>query len=148
MIMNFVQQDGLNFLLKSHSPTDTDGSWVGSVGSSCRWCGCFDGCWRLFTDIDLSDAQSTHSDSRLFLREAEGRCPPLTRTSTALPARDGIVGACGRVTEGQVLQVKESIFAGGTLGDPRHASVFQNGSYVTLRLTSANYRFTRRMIVS
>jgi Phosphatidylserine decarboxylase len=53
---------------------------------------------------------------------------------------DAIVGASGSVNDGQVLQVKGSLYAlDDLLGDAEHAATFRNGCYVTLRLTSSMY---------
>jgi phosphatidylserine decarboxylase len=53
---------------------------------------------------------------------------------------DGIVGACGTVEKGQLYQAKGYPYAMAELFGPNQdASVFEGGTYVTLRLTSAMY---------
>jgi phosphatidylserine decarboxylase len=99
--------------------------------------------WRLFTDLDLSDArrQQFASLHDCFTRELV----PGSRAIDPDPAvlcspSDGIVGACGRVVDGMVLQAKGFPYSIGELfGPSQDPSVFMNGSYITLRLTSSMY---------
>lgn len=52
----------------------------------------------------------------------------------------GIVGACGRVADGMVLQAKGFPYTVmDLLADPEAAAQYRNGSYATLRLTSGMY---------
>lgn len=99
--------------------------------------------WRLFTDLDLSDARRQHFDSLhdCFTRElVPGARPVDTREDILTSPSDGIVGACGQVVAGQVFQAKgfpyriEELF-----GPNQDTTPFQDGHYVTLRLTSAMY---------
>jgi phosphatidylserine decarboxylase len=99
--------------------------------------------WRMFTDVDLSDSatQEFASLHACFIRElAPGARPvdsdPLVATSPC----DGIVVSCGEVTGTRVFQVKGSSYElAELLVDPLFAEQFRDGSYVTLRLTSAMY---------
>src|SRR5260370_37412037 len=63
--------------------------------------------WRLFSDLDLSDAKKSRFDSLhdCFTRElkAGARMVDMNPSALASPC-DALVGACGRVTEGSVLQ--------------------------------------------
>ncbi len=99
--------------------------------------------WRQFTELDLSDAKQARFESlrECFTRELK----PGARTVDADPQVlaspcDAIVGACGTVSAGTVLQAKgfpyriEDLF-----GQAARAAPFAGGSYVTLRLTSAMY---------
>jgi phosphatidylserine decarboxylase len=53
---------------------------------------------------------------------------------------DGIIGACGQVVDGMVLQAKGFPYSVLDLvGDPALAERYRNGTYVTLRLTSSMY---------
>ena len=99
--------------------------------------------WRLFSDIDLSEAEPRQYTrlQEVFTR----RLRPGARTVDADPdvfasPCDAIVGACGRVDAGQLLQAKGSAYriedlVPGTAGE----TPFSGGTYITLRLTSAMY---------
>lgn len=99
--------------------------------------------WRLFTELDLSDARKSHFSSlhECFTRELK----PGARTVDPDPAvlvspSDGIVGACGTVTKGQVYQAKGLAYdLKDLMGNADDPCAFEGGSYVTLRLTSAMY---------
>lgn len=99
--------------------------------------------WRLFTELDLSDARKQRFDSLhdCFTRELK----PGARVVDTDPAvlcspSDGIVGACGQVQDGQLFQAKgldyriEELFGPGLDTTP-----YKHGTWVTLRLTSSMY---------
>ncbi len=99
--------------------------------------------WRLFSDLDLRDAAETRFASlhACFTRRLRpgARLFPADPAIVASPC-DAIVGACGRVLDGRLLQVKGfSYRLGDLLDDQAHADSFAGGSYVTLRLTAAMY---------
>lgn len=99
--------------------------------------------WRLFTDLDLSEAEPRRYASlqECFTRALRpgARCIDPRPDVLASPC-DGIVGACGRVRDGQLFQAKgfpyrlEDLF-----GPSQDSSAFRDGCYVTLRLTSSMY---------
>ena len=99
--------------------------------------------WRLFSDVDLSDAEPRRYRSlqEVFTR----RLVPGARVVDPDPAvlaspSDAIVGACGRVEGGLVLQAKGSAYPlEDLLRSADAAREFAGGTYVTLRLTSAMY---------
>jgi phosphatidylserine decarboxylase len=99
--------------------------------------------WRLFTDLDLSDSKEKRFDSlhACFTRElVPGARPVDSRPDVVSSPCDGIVGACGEVREDMLLQAKGQPYRLGELfGPSQNPSDFINGSYVTLRLTSAMY---------
>jgi phosphatidylserine decarboxylase len=101
------------------------------------------GVWRLFTDIDLSDARTNRFSSLhdCFTRRLMDGARPIDADPDLLVSPcDAIVGASGRTEDSQVLQVKGAPYQLRDLfGDDEHAQVFRNGCYVTLRLTSAMY---------
>lgn len=99
--------------------------------------------WRLFTDVDLSEAkkQSFKSLHDCFVRELREGARTIDRDERVLTSpSDGIVGACGTITHGQVFQAKGFPYKiselMGTYVDPHS---LEGGVYVTLRLTSAMY---------
>ena len=99
--------------------------------------------WRLFTDLDLSDARRQRFDSLhdCFTRELRPGARPVDPDPAVLSSpSDAIVGACGTVQGTRLFQAKgmpytlEELFGGDPL-----AAEFRDGTYVTLRLTSAMY---------
>ena len=99
--------------------------------------------WKLFADLDLSDARRTSFRSLhdCFTRELkEGARPVDAGLDVVVSPCDGIVGACGAVEGGMALQAKGSRYAlAELLGDAALARQFVDGTYVTLRLTSSMY---------
>ena len=99
--------------------------------------------WKLFSDLDLSEARKTHFDSLhdCFTRELKDGARPVDPDPNVLTSpSDGIIGACGQVVDGMVLQAKGSPYSVLDLvGDPALAARYRNGTYVTLRLTSSMY---------
>ena len=99
--------------------------------------------WRLFSDLDLSDAKAQHYKSLhdCFVRELmPGARPVDQRPDIVVSPCDAIVGASGRIEQGQMLQVKGSRYALADLvRDPRIEQCYDDGWFVTLRLTSAMY---------
>jgi phosphatidylserine decarboxylase len=100
--------------------------------------------WRLFTDLDLAEAEPRRYASlqEVFTR----RLRPGMRTVDADPAVlaspcDAIVGACGRVAQGRLFQAKGSSYRLDELlrGDAARPLPEEGSLYVTLRLTSAMY---------
>ncbi len=99
--------------------------------------------WRLFTDLDLTEAKRRRFDSlhAVFTRELRTGARPVDMAPGALVSPcDAIVGACGMVSAGTVLQAKGSPYAlADLMGTAARAAPFEGGSYVTLRLTSSMY---------
>ncbi len=99
--------------------------------------------WRLFTELDLSDARKSRFSSlhECFTRELKpgARIVDLDPGVLVSPS-DGIVGACGTVMKGQVFQAKGFAYdLKDLMGNAEEPCTFEGGSYVTLRLTSAMY---------
>jgi phosphatidylserine decarboxylase len=143
--MKIVQQEDLNFLLTNRIPRRTLTrltGWFSRIeqplvrGLSLR-------VWGFFADLDLSDAKKTSFRSMhdCFTRELKvGARPAEMDPAVLVSPCDAIVGACGVVQDGQVLQVKGFPYpVDDLLGDAEHAKTFRNGCYVTLRLTSSMY---------
>ncbi len=99
--------------------------------------------WRAFTPLDLSDARQQQFSSLhdCFTRELKPGARPLDMTPEVLTSPvDAIVGACGVVKQGIVLQAKGFPYRlQELLGRAERAWPFEGGSYVTLRLTSSMY---------
>lgn len=140
-----LQQEDLNFLLTNRVPRIALTRFMGWF-SQIRQPLVRDASiavWRLFTELDLSEARKQHFDSLhdCFTRELKPGARPFDPDPEVLASPcDGIVGACGEVAGLQVWQAKgfpyrlEDLF-----GDPARAEAFRDGCYVTLRLTSAMY---------
>lgn len=99
--------------------------------------------WRLFTELDLSEAREQQFDSlhACFTRQLrEGARPFDSRPGVVCSPCDAIVGECGRVQGDEILQAKGFPYpVRELLRDPDLATRMRGGSYVTLRLTSAMY---------
>jgi phosphatidylserine decarboxylase len=99
--------------------------------------------WRQFSNLDLSEAKETRFKSLrdCFIRELkEGARPVNTDTGTLVSPCDAIVGACGQVEEGMLLQVKGFPYGLDELVcDSSLAARYIRGCYATLRLTASMY---------
>lgn len=100
--------------------------------------------WRLFSDLDLSEAKELWFKSLrdCFIRELrDGARPVDPDAATLVSPCDGIVIAAGRVTGGELLQVKGSRYPLAELlgGDDALADAHAGGLFATLRLTAAMY---------
>jgi phosphatidylserine decarboxylase len=101
------------------------------------------GVWRLFADLDLADAKKTRFRSMhdCFTRELREGARPIDGNPDVLASPcDAIVGACGRVEDGMLIQAKGSAYALlDLLQDAELAAHYRDGCYATLRLTSGMY---------
>jgi phosphatidylserine decarboxylase len=99
--------------------------------------------WRLFCDVDLSDARKSSFASMrdCFTRELrEGARPIDPDASVLVSPCDAIVGAAGTVVENELLQVKGAPYTlEELLCDAELAALYRNGRYATLRLTAGMY---------
>lgn len=140
-----LQQEDLNFLLTNRIPrialTRLVGWW--SRLESPLLARVSIAVWRLFSDLDLSEAQQTRFPSlqACFTRALKPGVRPVDPDPEVLASPcDAIVGACGRVEQGQVYQAKGFPYTVRELFGPgRDLSAFEGGTFVTLRLTSAMY---------
>ena len=138
-------QEDLNFLLTNRIPRIALTRAMGRFSRiRSRWLTrCSIAVWRLFTELDLGEAEQQQFDSlhACFTRRlrAGARTPDPDPAVLCSPC-DAIVGACGPVRAGQVWQAKGSPYAAAELfGDAARAAPFEGGVFVTLRLTSAMY---------
>lgn len=101
------------------------------------------GAWRMFSDLDLSDARDTRFRSLhdCFTRRLHDGARPVDDDPRIMVSPcDAIVGASGPVRAGQALQIKGFPYqVRDLLADDALAATYHDGSYVTLRLTSAMY---------
>jgi phosphatidylserine decarboxylase len=144
-ITRVTQQEDLNFLLTNRIPrrllTRVMGWWSGIEHPWVCWGSI--AVWRLFSDLDLSEAKHTQFKSLhdCFTRELKAGARPVDpRPNRLVSPSDGIVGACGRVSAGMVLQAKGFPYPlMDLLADPELVSYYEGCQYLTIRLTSAMY---------
>jgi phosphatidylserine decarboxylase len=144
-VMRLVQQEDINFLLTNRIPRRWLTLFVGRLSRIERpwFCAAAIAVWRMFTDLDLSEARKTRFKSlhECFTRELKdgARLIDQDRSVLASPC-DALVGACGRVEEGMVLQAKGFPYPlRDLLGDEELVDYYRRGQFATLRLTSAMY---------
>ena len=101
------------------------------------------GLWKMFSDLDLSEAQKSRfvSLQDCFTRELKPGARPVAQDpATLVSPCDGIVGPCGTIDRGTVLQAKGfSYTLTELLTDASFAEVYEGGQYVTLRITPTMY---------
>jgi len=145
LIASFTQQEDLNFLLTNRVPR----------AALTRFMGWFSkieqplirdlsiACWRLFSDLDLSEARKTSFKSLhdCFTRELRpGLRPPDPDPSIVVSPSDAIIGAFGAIADTELFQVKGAGYSLlDLLGDPALVDTHRNGRFITLRLTSSMY---------
>jgi len=143
--MRFVQQENLNFLLTNRIPRRWLTLAVGRLSriENAWFCAVCIGVWRLFSDLDLSEAKQRRFASLrdCFTRELRDGLRPIDRdAATLISPCDALVGAVGRVTDGLVLQAKGFPYPLlDLLGDAELVRYYRDGCFATLRLTSSMY---------
>ena len=144
-LRRFLQQEDLNFLLTNRVPRLMLTRWMGwfSQLRNPLLARASIAVWRLFTDLDLSDAKQQRFGSlhECFTRELVPGARTVDPDPEVLSSPcDAIVGACGQVAGQQVFQAKGYPYAMHELfGPTQDTSAFEDGVYVTLRLTSSMY---------
>src|SRR6266705_286773 len=144
-IAKVCQQEDLNFLLTNRIPRRLVTRFMGwfsqieqplvrelSIAT-----------WRLFSDLDLSEARKRRFQSMhdCFTRELKDGARPVDHDPSMLVSPcDAIVGACGAIAGTTVFQIKGFPYRlEDLMGDGDLSEAHRNGCYVTLRLTSAMY---------
>ena len=140
-----MQQEDINFLLTNRIPRRLVTRFVG-------WLSRIEqplvrdvsiAVWRLFSDLDLSEAKKTSFRSLhdCFVRELKDGARPVDPDLAVMVSPcDAIVGACGRIEDTRLLQIKGlSYTLEDLLLDPVLVERYRDGSYVTLRLTASMY---------
>jgi phosphatidylserine decarboxylase len=144
-LLKILQQEDINFLLTNRLPRRLTTQFVG-------WFSKIEqplvrdlsiGLWRLFADLDLSEAKKTafRSMHDCFTRELkEGARPVDADPAILVSPCDAIVGACGTIAGTELFQVKGFPYTlNDLLLDPALAETYRDGRFVTLRLTSSMY---------
>jgi len=149
LIQRITSQEDLNFLLTNRIPRITltrfIGWWSQIKNPIVRDFSI--GVWKLFSDLDLSEAKKTKFDSMhdCFIRELKPGARTIdTRENILSSPCDAIVGECGHIDHTQVFQAKGFPYSLNSLMGftPRTGALVEslkNGTYVTLRLTSSMY---------
>jgi phosphatidylserine decarboxylase len=145
LIDRIVQQEDLNFLLTNRLPRRSLTLFIGWLSRiENRWvCAACIWLWGLFSDLDLSEAKGTRYASLrdCFTRELKPGARPIDADPAVLASPcDALVGACGDVEDGRVVQTKGFPYSLlDLLGDPDLVRYYRGGHYATLRLTSSMY---------
>ena len=140
----FLQED-INFLLTNRIPRRLATRLIGwfSKIEHPLVCDVSIALWRLFADLDLSDARNDHFRSLhdCFTRELkDGARPVDPDPDTVVSPCDAIVGAHGRLAGTELLQIKGFPYSLPDLLSAQDlAERHRDGLYVTLRLTSSMY---------
>ena len=144
-LMAILQREDINFLLTNRIPRRLATRFLGwfSKIENPAVARASIALWRLFADLDLSDArqQSFKSLHACFTRELKPGARTIDGDPRVLASPcDAIVGACGTVDGTRVLQAKGYPYSlRDLLVDPALIEAYHDGTYVTLRLTSSMY---------
>jgi phosphatidylserine decarboxylase len=144
-LLRILQQEDINFLLTNRIPRRWLTQLVGRLSRIERpwFCSAAIRVWRLFSDLDLSEAKKTRFKSlhECFTRELKAGARPIDADPNVLASPcDALVGACGQVEDGMVLQAKGFPYPlADLLCDAKLADYYRRGQFATLRLTSAMY---------
>jgi len=144
-ILKLFEQEDINFLLTNRIPRRLATQFIGwfsrieqpiirdlSIAT-----------WRLFSDLDLSEAKKSRFASLhdCFIRELKHGARPIDAYPGILVSPcDAVVGACGSIAGAELFQAKgfpytlQDLFC-----DPKLAEEYRDGRYVTLRLKSSMY---------
>ena len=144
-IQSILSQEDLNFLLTNRIPRNTLTRFIG-------WFSQIENpviayisiqVWKFFSALDLSEAKSQHFKSMhaCFTRELKPNARPINQNFNSLVSPcDALIGAFGRVSNGEIFQAKgfpydlEDLIPNKSL-----ANSYEGCEYVTLRLTSSMY---------
>ena len=145
VMARLAAQEDLNFLLTNRIPRRLATRWMGWLSKieNPLVARASIAVWRLFADLDLSDAQqeSFKSLHACFTRALKPGARPIDADARVLASPcDAIVGACGVIEGTELLQAKGFPYTlGDLLADPALVEAYRGGTYVTLRLTSSMY---------
>jgi len=144
-LLRVFEQEDINFLLTNRIPRRLATQFIG-------WFSRIEqpivrdlsiAAWRLFSDLDLSEAKATHFRSMhdCFIRELKDGARPIDRNPDILVSPcDAIVGACGAIADTELFQAKGFPYTlEDLLCDRDLVEAHRNGRYVTLRLKSSMY---------
>jgi phosphatidylserine decarboxylase len=144
-ILRIFEQEDINFLLTNRIPRRLATQFIG-------WFSRIEqplirdlsiAAWRLFSDLDLTEAKKTHFCSMhdCFIRELKDGARPIEGAADILVSPcDAIIGACGAIEGTRLYQAKGFPYTlQDLLCDQALVDAHRNGRYVTLRLKSSMY---------
>ncbi|MGB6662801.1 MAG: archaetidylserine decarboxylase [Xanthobacteraceae bacterium] len=144
-ILRIFDQEDVNFLLTNRIPRRLATQFIG-------WFSQIEqpfvrdasiALWKLFSDLDLSEAKRSEFKSLhdCFTRELkDGARPVDTAAGIVTSPCDAIVGAHGAIAGTELFQAKGFPYTlQDLLPDPALVEAHRNGRYVTLRLKSSMY---------
>jgi len=140
-----LQQEHLNFVLTNCLPRRTVTRLVGRLSKidNPLFARFSIAVWKLFSDLDLSEASTTDYRSlhECFVRQLKPGARPVDPDPAFLTSpSDGVVGAHGRIERGVLVQAKDSRYTlSELLGSSTLAEQYADGSFITLRLRSSMY---------
>ena len=144
-LRRLVMHEDVNFLLTNRVPRILLTRWMGRLSKiEHPWfaAACIR-TWKLFTDLDLSEAEPRRYRSlhACFTRALKPGARSFHHDAHTLASpSDGIVGACGAIDDDLMLQAKGMPYTlNALMGPTQDSAAFRGGMYVTLRLTSAMY---------
>jgi phosphatidylserine decarboxylase len=144
-ILRIFDQEDINFLLTNRIPRRLATQFIGWF-SQIEQPFVRDGSialWKLFSDLDLSEAKKSQFKSLhdCFVRELkDGARPVDSATGIVTSPCDAIVGAHGAIAGTELFQAKGFPYTlQDLLPDPALVEGHRNGRYVTLRLKSSMY---------
>ncbi len=140
-----LNQEDLNFLLTNRLPRQAltrfmgwfskiEQPWVRDASIAT---------WKFFSDLDLTEAKKSQFTSMhdCFTRELKDGARSIDPNPSVMASPvDGIIGAYGRIEGTKVFQAKGFPYTlQDLLGEEANWTDWQDGSYVTIRLTSSMY---------
>ena len=144
-LTQIFSQEDVNFLITNRIPRHAATRLVGKLSKvQVPWVRDVSiAAWRVFAEVDLSDAAKPTFSSLhdCFVRELAPGARPIDPDPAVLVSPcDALVGACGHIEGINVVQAKGFPYTlEDLLIDPQLVSHYRDGTYVTLRLTSSMY---------
>jgi phosphatidylserine decarboxylase len=145
VIARLTQQEDLNFLLTNRLPRrwlTLFTGWLSRLEQPLVRDFCI-AIWRIFSELDLSEARATEFKSlhECFTRELKAGARRIDPDPAVVVSPcDAIIGAMGQVAAGSVLQAKGFPYSLiDLLDDDELVRSYLKGTYVTLRLASGMY---------
>jgi phosphatidylserine decarboxylase len=145
LLQKIMQQEDLNFLLTNRIPRQFLTRFMG-------WFSQIEqplvrdlsiGAWKIFSDLDLSEARKSKFTSLhdCFTRELrEGARQVETSANILTSPSDGIVGMCGKIEGTELIQAKGFPYTlHDLMGNQDWVNTYRDGQYITLRLTATMY---------
>ena len=145
ILKKIANSEDLNFLLTNRIPRLTlthlmgwfskiEHPWVSGAGIYV---------WKLFADLDLSEAkeQTFKSLHACFIRDLKPGARTVDPRSDVITSPcDGIIGEFGNIQDGQLFQAKGFPYTlTDLLGDEPNTHLWREGTYMTIRITSSMY---------